>query len=88
MKLSLHASRKPSSRRCSGLPMRPTPQRGLGRLLSDVQSLRIPDILDDDADHECDLRGFRLPRSAGFRTWLSVPMLLEGNSIGAIVIYR
>ena len=66
---------------------RPGPHIGLGRVISTKQVVHIADVTD--------AAGLRRPRSAGMatvnleaRTCLAVPMLKDGELVGAIVIYR
>jgi signal transduction histidine kinase/putative methionine-R-sulfoxide reductase with GAF domain len=73
----------------SRAPQRPGPdsQTGLGRIMRERRAVHIPDMLNDAAYHARDpLRMESL--HVGMRSWLGVPMLKEGELIGAIVIYR
>ncbi|MEO8305831.1 MAG: GAF domain-containing protein [Betaproteobacteria bacterium] len=61
---------------------------GLGRLERTKQPLNIPDLQDDDAFREGDPGRLKTLRLGGVRSWLGVPMLREGELIGAILVYR
>src|SRR5262252_10032277 len=63
-------------------PMAPNRGHISGRAILTGGPVQIPDIL---ADHEYQGRG---TKDAGFRSLLGVPLLREGDAIGAIVIYR
>jgi GAF domain-containing protein len=69
-------------------PVRPGPATGLGRLAITRQTIHIADI---QADHAySDREPFRVATAelAGARSLLTVPMLKEGELIGAIAIFR
>src|ERR1700738_927374 len=68
---------------------RPAPdsQTGLGRLMRERRTVHIPDMLNDPAYDARDPLRFQVLQG-GMRSWLGVPMLKEGELIGAIVIYR
>ena len=71
-------------------PRRPAPdsKSGLGRLMRERRAVHIPDILNDPAYAERDPLRMETVQVGGVRTWLGVPMLREGELIGAILIYR
>src|SRR5215831_7667351 len=68
---------------------RPAPdsQTGLGRLMRERRAVHIPDMLNDPAYDARDPLRLQVLQG-GMRSWLGVPMLKEGELIGAIVIYR
>jgi GAF domain-containing protein len=69
-------------------PVRPGPNTGLGRLAITRQTIHIADI---QADHAySDREPFRVAtvELAGARSLLTVPMLKDGELIGAIAIFR
>ncbi|TMG90931.1 MAG: GAF domain-containing protein, partial [Betaproteobacteria bacterium] len=70
-------------------PRRPGPgsKSGLGRLMREKRTVHIPDLLQDAASAEGDPLRLQTLRG-GVRTWLGVPLLKEGELIGAILVYR
>ena len=64
------------------------PQVPLARVARTKEIVHIPDLTADQTYIEGDPRIVALVESAGARSLLSVPMLKEGDLIGAIVIYR
>ena len=66
--------------------IRPNPDTTLGRAMATKQPLQIADIL-EELD-PLDARAAQLPKLAGARTVLAVPMLKENEPLGAFVIYR
>jgi signal transduction histidine kinase len=64
------------------------PKTGLGRVAAGRRPVQIPDVLDDDAYRDRDPWRVQTAELGGVRTWLGVPMLREGELVGAIVIYR
>ncbi len=70
-------------------PIRPDPRNAHGRLLQTKQPVHIPDITTEPA-YTTDPEPGRVAtvELAGARTFLAVPMLKEGELIGAICIYR
>jgi PAS domain S-box-containing protein len=66
--------------------VRPDPDTTLGRALSTKQPAQIADILAEIQD--LDDRAAELPKLAGARTVLAVPMVKENELLGAILIYR
>ena len=64
----------------------PNPDTTLGRAMATKQPLQIADIL-EELD-PLDARAAQLPKLAGARTVLAVPMLKEDELVGAFVIYR
>ena len=69
-------------------PRRWSEKTGLGRVERTRQPVSIPDLLDDDAYREGDLGRLKSLELGGVRSWLGVPMLREGELIGAILVYR
>src|SRR5262245_7308101 len=70
--------------------IRPHPESGLGRVARTKQTVYIADVLSEPGYFDVP-PGFTepaLPKLAGARTLVAVPMLKEGELIGAIVIYR
>jgi two-component system, NtrC family, sensor kinase len=63
--------------------IRPRPEHPLGRMASTKQVVHVPDTTTLPEDARA-----RLVDLAGARTIVTVPMLKEGELIGAIVIYR
>src|SRR5207253_2957481 len=60
---------------------------GLGRIRRELRAVHIPDMMNDPAfDARDPVRMQSL--EAGLRSWLGVPMLRDGELIGAIVVYR
>jgi GAF domain-containing protein len=66
--------------------VRPNPDTTLGRAMATKQPVQIADIL-EELD-PLDVRAAQLPRLAGARTVLAVPMIKENELVGAFVIYR
>jgi GAF domain-containing protein len=64
----------------------PDPDTTLGRALSTKQPVQIADILTEIKD--LDDRAAKLPKLAGARTVLAVPMVKGNTLLGAILIYR
>jgi len=63
-------------------PMEPTRRRMSGRAILDRTVVHAPDVLSDpDYPQE-------VARSTGWRSFLSVPMLREGQAIGAVTVVR
>src|SRR5262249_18029066 len=69
-------------------PIRPSPGNALGRLCSTKQVVHIADITAEPAYAERDPVRVATAELAGARTASTVPMLKEGELIGAIGIYR
>jgi signal transduction histidine kinase len=69
-------------------PRRPGPHTGLGRILSEKGPVQIEDLKADIAYQERDPLRMLTVDKGGMRTWLGVPMLKEGEVVGAFVIYR
>jgi signal transduction histidine kinase/putative methionine-R-sulfoxide reductase with GAF domain len=67
--------------------LRPNPGTGLGRVASTKQTVQIADAQAEPAYHADPARVAFL-QLAGARTFLTVPMLKEGELVGAIAIYR
>jgi GAF domain-containing protein len=70
--------------------IRPTPNSALGRSVAIKQTVQIADVQAEPGyfDVPPGLSGPQIPRLAGARTVIAVPMLKENELIGAIVIYR
>jgi len=69
------------------LSVEPAPGTGLGRMVSAKAAIQIADVLtDEDFPRDHPLRGAAERR--GVRTLLCVPMIKEGELIGAISIFR
>ena len=66
--------------------VRPDPETTLGRALSTKEPVQIADILAEIKD--LDGRAANLPKLAGARTVLAVPMVKGNELLGAILIYR
>src|SRR5262249_30854136 len=64
------------------------PHNPLSRVAESKAVLHIPDLTVDQAYIECNPRIVVLVESGGARSWLGVPMLKEGELVGAIGIYR
>ncbi len=69
-------------------PIRPHPGTGLGRVAQTKQVVHIADITLEQAYIEGDPLFVSAVKLGGYRTDLVVPMLKEGELIGAIVIFR
>jgi GAF domain-containing protein len=69
-------------------PVRPSPTTGLGRVASTLQTIHIVDTLAEQAYADRDPWRVATAELGGARSLLNVPMLKEGELIGAIGIYR
>src|SRR6516165_2448406 len=69
-------------------PIRPSPGIALGRLRGTKQLVHIADITAEPAYAQRDPVRVAIAELAGARTVIAVPMLKEGELIGAIGIYR
>jgi GAF domain-containing protein len=69
-------------------PIRPGATSGLGRIASTRQTVHVVDALADGAYAERDPLRVATAELGGARSLLNVPMLKEGELIGAIGIYR
>ena len=69
-------------------PIRPGPTSGLGLIASTRQTVHVVDALADGAYAERDPLRVATAELGGARSLLNVPMLKEGELIGAIGIYR
>ena len=69
-------------------PIRPGPMTGLDRVASTRQTIHIVDTLAEQAYQARDPLRVATAELGGARTLLNVPMLKEGELIGAIGIYR
>jgi two-component system, NtrC family, sensor kinase len=63
-------------------PMAPTRRRMSGRAILDRTVVHVPDVLSDPHYPQ------EVARSTGWRSFLSVPMLLEAQAIGAVTVVR
>src|SRR5262245_17249470 len=70
------------------IDLREHPHAPLARMAETKAVVHIADLTTDQAYIEGDSRIVALVKSAGARTLLNVPMLKEGELIGAIAIYR
>src|SRR5262245_20103170 len=70
------------------IDLREYPHAPLARMAETKAVVHIADLTTDQAYIEGDSRIVALVKSAGARTLLNVPMLKEGELIGAIAIYR
>ena len=68
--------------------LHPGPLHPLARVAATKQLLHIADYAEDPAYKQHDELAVRLVELAGARTLIEVPMLKEGELIGAIAIYR
>ena len=69
-------------------PLKAGPGSGLGRVAATKAPVHIPDLIDDAAYRSGDPLRMRSVELGGVRTWLGVPMLREGELIGALAVYR
>jgi GAF domain-containing protein len=69
-------------------PIRPGPTTGLGRVIGTRQTIHIVDTQAEGAYAEREPLRVATAKLGGARTLLNVPMLKEGELIGAIGIYR
>ncbi len=69
-------------------PLRPNPKLAIGRLAETKQVFQIPDIKAEPVYAEGEPLRVATVEIAGARTLLGVPMLKEGQLVGAIIIYR
>jgi GAF domain-containing protein len=69
-------------------PLQPGPLHPLVRMAATKQLLHISDYAEDPAYKQHDPMAVRLVELANARTLIEVPMLKEGELIGAIAIYR
>ena len=69
-------------------PIRPGPTTGLGRVISTRQTIHIVDTQAEGAYAEREPLRVATAELGGARTLLNVPMIKEGELIGAIGIYR
>jgi GAF domain-containing protein len=68
--------------------IRPGPGTGLGRIASTKQLVHVADITAEQSYIDRDPLFVTAVELGGFRAFLAVPMLKDGNLIGAILIYR
>jgi GAF domain-containing protein/anti-sigma regulatory factor (Ser/Thr protein kinase) len=64
------------------------PQTSIGRVAATKQMVHVLDYTEDAAYKQRDPAAVEIVERAGVRTVLAVPMLKEGDLVGAIVIYR
>jgi two-component system, NtrC family, sensor kinase len=69
-------------------PIRPSPDTGLGRLAREKRMFHIPDLQAEIAYIARTPLRVVTVEQAGARSFVGVPMLKDGELIGAIVIYR
>src|SRR6185369_1198004 len=69
-------------------PFRPGPETLLGRIAKSVGPVQIADFANSQAYLDRDPLAVVAVESAGVRTLFGVPMLREGELIGAIAVYR
>ncbi|HET7912738.1 MAG TPA: GAF domain-containing protein, partial [Pseudolabrys sp.] len=69
-------------------PIRPGPTTGLGRVASTKQTVNVPDTQAETAYAEREPLRVATAELGGARSLLNVPMIKEGELIGAIGIYR
>jgi len=69
-------------------PIHPGPGTGLGRIASTKQLVHVADITAEQSYIDRDPLFVTAVELGGFRAFLAVPMLKDGNLIGAILIYR
>jgi signal transduction histidine kinase len=69
-------------------PWRPGPKTALGRMATTKQVVHVTDLAAGQTYAERDPRTVTSVERAGIRTLLMVPMLKEGELIGAIAIFR
>src|SRR5262249_19496027 len=69
-------------------PVRPSPGTGLDRMTKTKQLVHLADIAAEQSYIEADALFVTAVEAAGYRTVFLVPMLKEGQLIGAIAIYR
>ncbi len=68
--------------------IRPGPNTGLGRMKRDRRPVHIEDLLVDADTPQRDPVRVSTVQKLGARTFLAVPLLKDGDVIGAVVIYR
>jgi GAF domain-containing protein len=88
--VALHAPLAYAEERRRNPVIRPSPETLLGRALAAKQTLQIADIRDERPSDQSasGTTGAQVAQLAGARTVLAVPMLKEGELIGALAIYR
>src|SRR5262249_24157495 len=69
-------------------PVRPGPGTGLDRITKTKQLVHLADIATEQSYIEADALFVTAVEAAGYRTVFLVPMLKEGQLIGAVAIYR
>ena len=69
-------------------PFRPAPNVPVGRMISTKQVVHVADIMQEAAYKEREPLVVAGVEQGGYRTFLAVPMLKEGELIGGILIFR
>jgi GAF domain-containing protein/anti-sigma regulatory factor (Ser/Thr protein kinase) len=69
-------------------PIRPAPDTGLGRIVTDRRAVHIADVSAEELYRQGDPLRVATVEALGARTFLAVPMLREGTLIGAFTVYR
>jgi two-component system, NtrC family, sensor kinase len=70
------------------VPIRPGPHTALARVLRELRTVHIEDVLADAAFREGDPLRRAVVELEGMRTLLMVPFLKEGRLVGAVSVYR
>ena len=66
----------------------PGSKSGLARLVREKRPVHIPDLRDDDAYRDREPARVEAVEIGGMRSWVGVPMLKDGDLVGAIMVYR
>jgi signal transduction histidine kinase len=69
-------------------PIRPNPDSGLGRIAADKRMVHVPDLKAEAAYAAREPLRVVTVEQAGARSFVGVPMLKDGELVGAIVVYR
>ena len=69
-------------------PVRPGPTTGLARIAREKRVVHIPDLREDEAYRVGEPIRVASVDRLEMRSWLGVPLLKEGNLLGAFTIYR
>src|SRR5262249_42781942 len=72
----------------SGTLVHPGPDAPLGRVSQTRQAMQVPDVRESRAYLDGDPLSVAAVEVAGIRTLIEIPMLKEGELVGAIAIYR
>ena len=86
--VSMHGATPAYMRARLGQLIHPGPGTGIGRMMRSRQVVHVPDATAEPAYRERDPMRVAAADVGGVRTLLDVPMLKEGELIGAIAIYR